>query len=162
MENLEQDLVSTARDDLNAFNAPGNSFSVEDLLQSALGNANASLPFDFARLNLNDGSIPFDLDGHGQLNDLKEAIERAGSLEAFISSAAASGNQPPSLLAAAMAVRDTSSHMGLSIDDTISMLTSEPPNPFSFPLPELDDFSFPPPPNITISETTENASQDEG
>jgi len=151
------------RDSLNAPGSSGNLPSMEEFMQTVLHDANSNLPFDFANMNVNDDFNPFNLDSRSQLNDLKSAIERAGSLEAFISSAIAARDQPPSLLAAAMAVRDTSSHMGLSIEDTISVLTSDPSNPFSFPLPELDNLHIPAAPNNAIdASSAENSSENRG
>ena len=117
---------------LSSINFPpfnGNYPSMNEMLENAL--SNASLPFDFSELNLgNDENLSFG-PSREQLSALKSEIESHGSLQSYISAALASGNQPPSLVAAALAVRDTSNHTGLNVDDTLSMLMVEP----AFPSP---------------------------
>ena len=159
MENFERELVSDMRASSNIPDFSENYPSMNELLQSALSDTNTNLPFNIADLNLNDDINPFNDDGRGQLDTLKAAIERSGGLDAFIRSAISNADQPPSLLAAAMAVRDTSRHMSLSVDETIAVLMSDPQNMFSFPLPDFADLPNPASSDVDV---TESALQSEG
>lgn len=104
--------------------------SAHEILQSVLADNNIELPADiFDELvgendqnnNVTQPLIDSSLD---QLSQLRPHIDAAGGLDAYIDAANSSSNEPISRVVAAMALRDTATHMGLSSDNAASLLLS--------------------------------------
>lgn len=105
-----------------------------EILQSVLADNNIELPaddFDELVSESNNDAQPVIDSSLNELSQLRPHIDAAGGLDAYIEAANSSNNEPISRVVAAMALRDTATHMGLSSDNAASLLLSPAAASFS-------------------------------
>ena len=100
---------------------------MNEILRNALSEAGLSVPPELLNQNL-EHLADFPLGDYGleHMDSLRSEIESAGGLDSYISTAMADSSQPISRVAAAMALRDTAKHMGMSLEQAMAMLSLNP------------------------------------